>query len=82
MWVYDENTKELVNLNEHVHNVYVKDYNYDSGKEYKVEFRNIIKGNGFSIKFPTKIERDNYFEHVINNLKPTSFNSNDKPITL
>lgn len=82
MWIYDKVSEELVNLNEHIHSVFIKDYKYDSGTEYKIMFMNIIKCNSFSILYKNKTERDNYYKHIITRLKPVIVDSSQAPITL
>lgn len=82
MWIYDSVSEELVNLNEHIHNINIKDFVYDSGTEYRIMFMNIIKCNSFSILYKNKTERDNYYKHIIVSLKPTMVDSTNPPITL
>lgn len=82
MWIYDSVSEELVNINEHIHSIYVTDRKYDSGMEYKIHFKNIIRCNGFSILYNSKLERDNYYEHIKSNLSVVKVDSSNPPITL
>jgi hypothetical protein len=77
MWIENNQTKQLIDLNK-ISCIHTYDYDND----YDVNFTSYDMGHSQTWRFKSVAEKDNALQHIINLLKPTVIDATQAPLKL